>query len=98
MVNINDVRPKFTAPSEQGLTLSVTEKEDNSSLYTIQGLDDEFFEPLSLSISNPDQNRPFSLTKTGPSENGVTSWDLGVSGQVWQGDSSLILTISRSQL
>lgn len=81
MENINDLRPEFTSPSEQGLTLNISENVDYPNLFTIVGLDEEFSEELELEISNPEQNKNFTVTKTDySSTDGVTSWQLGVTG------------------
>ena len=80
MQNINNVRPKFTRPSEQGTTVTVTEKVNSTSIYTIEALDDEFYGSLNLEIARPEQNQPFYVHKTEES-NGTAAWQLGVRGR-----------------
>ena len=69
---------------DPGTRLTVTEKVNSSNLFTILGLDEEFHESLGdleLEISNKLQNGPFYLTKANDSNNGTSSWNLGVSGE-----------------
>ena len=67
-----------------GEKLTVIEKKNNSNLFTILGLDEEFQESLGdleLEISNKEQNAPFYLTKENDTSDGTSSWNLGVSGE-----------------
>ena len=78
--NVNDISPEFVdLPS--GLTLDIFENDDNIELYEIRAEDAEFpdkVSELSLELLQPEQNKPFTITKDSE-EDGV--WTLGVAGK-----------------
>ena len=61
--------------------INLKENQDNDTLTTISATDPEFNQndKLELIISNPENNKPFSLTKIGSAN--TASWTLGVSGK-----------------
>ena len=79
MENINDKPPEFVDFPEEMINLK--ENQDNDTLTTISATDPEFNQndKLELIISNPENNKPFTLTKIAGTN--PASWTLGVSGK-----------------